>query len=77
MYEEDEEDEVFYTVSYLVQGGEHPGAIITEDAVPEVGNEVTFNGKVFEIIEVVEVVPPTSGFGFLHATCQYVREEEE
>jgi hypothetical protein len=32
---------------------------------------------VFEIIEVVEVVPPTSGFGFLHATCKYLREEEE
>jgi hypothetical protein len=72
-----EEDQVYYTVSYLVQGGEHPGAIITEDEMPEVGGEVTFNGIVFEIIEVVEVVPPTSGFGFLHATCKYLREEEE
>ena len=71
-----EENEVFYTVSYLVKGGQHPGAIITEDAVPEVGGEVVFNGLVFEIVEVVEVVPPTSGFGFLHATCQYVRDED-
>jgi hypothetical protein len=45
--------------------------------MPEVGGEVTFSGMVFEIIEVVEVVPPTSGFGFLHATCKYLREEEE
>ncbi|MCB8943451.1 MAG: hypothetical protein H6658_06825 [Ardenticatenaceae bacterium] len=72
-----EENEVFYTVSYLVQGGKHPGAIITEDEMPVVGGEVVFNGMVFEIIEVVEVVPPTSGFGFLHATCKYVRDEED
>ena len=71
-----EENEVFYTVSYLVQGGQHPGAIITEDEAPEIGGEVTFNGLVFEIIEVVEVVPPTSGFGFIHATCKYVRDDE-
>ncbi len=72
-----EENEVFYTVSYLVQGGQHPGAIITEDRIPEVGDEVNFNGMVFEIVEVVEVVPPTSGFGFLHATCTFVRDEED
>jgi hypothetical protein len=72
-----EEDQVYYTVSYLVQGGQHPGAIITEDEAPQVGSEVVFSGMVFEIIEVVEVVPPTSGFGFLHATCKYVRDEEE
>jgi hypothetical protein len=72
-----EDEQNFYTVSYLVQGGQHPGAIITEDEAPAVGDEVTFNGKVFEVIEVVEVVPPTSGFGFLHATCRYVRDEAE
>ena len=70
------DEQVFYTVSYLVQGGKHPGAIITEDAAPEVGGEITFGGMVFEIVEVVEMVPPTSGFGFLHATCEYVRDEE-
>ena len=72
-----EEEQVYYTVSYLVQEGKHPGAIITEDAAPEVGDEVVFGGMVFEVIEVVEMVPPTSGFGFLHATCKYVRDEEE
>jgi hypothetical protein len=67
-------EEVFYKVSYVVVGGEHPGAIINNDKKPEVGEEISFDGRVFEILEVVELMPPTGNFGFLHATCRYVRD---
>ncbi len=66
----------FHTVSYLVQDNKHPGAIITEEKAPKIGAEVAFAGMVFKIIDVVETVPPTNGFSFSHATCQYLRDED-
>lgn len=63
-------EEIFYKVSFVVMGGEHPGAIITVENRPEVGDEVTFNGSVFVVTEVMELMPPVGNFGFLHATCQ-------
>ena len=67
-------EEVFYKVSYVVANGEHPGAIINMDKRPEIGEEVTFDGRIFEIMEVMELMPPVGNFGFLHATCRYVRD---
>ncbi|MCA9899379.1 MAG: hypothetical protein KC433_14405 [Anaerolineales bacterium] len=67
-------EEVFYKVSYVVAGGEHPGAIINMDSRPEIGEEVTFDGRIFEILEVMELMPPVGNFGFLHATCRYLRD---
>lgn len=66
-------DEIFYKVSFVVLGGKHPGAIITVEKKPEVGDEVTFNGSVFTVTEVMELMPPVGNFGFLHATCQHLR----
>ncbi len=68
-------EEVFYKVSYVVTGSEHPGAIINMDAEPEIGEEVVFDGRVFEILEVMELMPPVGNFGFLHATCRYLHDE--
>lgn len=68
---------LYYKVSYVVQGGKHPGAIITVDEKPEVGDEIVFDGRIFEITEVMELMPPVDDFGFLHATCRYVRDTEE
>ena len=67
-------EDVFFKVSYVVVGGEHPGAIINIDKRPEVGEEVTFDGHIFEILEVMELMPPVGNFGFLHATCRFVRD---
>jgi hypothetical protein len=67
-------EDVFYKVSYVVAGGEHPGAIINIDNRPEVGEQVMFDGRIFEILEVMELMPPVGNFGFLHATCRYLRD---
>ncbi len=69
-------DEIFYKVSYVVQGGTHPGAIVTVDQRPQVGETVTFDGRLFEILEVMELMPAIGNFGFLHVTCKYVKEAE-
>ncbi|HID52793.1 MAG TPA: hypothetical protein EYP41_12255 [Anaerolineae bacterium] len=70
-------DEIFYKVSFVVEGGEHPGAIINLDERPQVGDEVTFDGRTFAVLEVMELMPTIGNFGFLHVTCRYVRDEEE
>lgn len=67
-------EEIFYKVSYVVQGGTHPGAIMTVDKRPNIGDEVEFDGRIFEILEVMELMPPVGNFGFLHVTCRYLRE---
>lgn len=64
----------FYKVSFVVQGSDHPGAIINLDEEPKVGGEVSFDGAVFEILEVMDLMPPVGEFAFLHATCRYLRD---
>ncbi len=70
-------DDVFYKVSFVVvEGSEHPGAIINLDEMPEVGEEVMFDGRIFEILEVKELMPTIGNFGFLHASCKYLRDAD-
>jgi hypothetical protein len=61
---------IIYKISYVVQGGKHPGAIINTDKEPKVGDIVKFDGRIFEITEIDELMPPAGDFGFLHATCR-------
>lgn len=69
-------DVVYYKVSYVVEGGLHPGAIMNVDTQPEVGDHVTFDGREFVITNVEELMPPMGDFGFLHAACRFVRNLE-
>jgi len=67
----------YYKVSYVVEDGSHTGAIISTDEEPAVGDEVTFDGAVFLITEVTELMPPVDDFGFLHVTVRYLRDLDE
>lgn len=69
-----QQDDIFYKISYVVEGGDFPGAIVNRDRKPQVGEELIFDGHVFEILEIMELTPPVGKFGFLHATCKFVRE---
>ncbi len=68
---------MIYKVSYVVRGGSHPGAILDADSVPQKGDEVSFGGSKFEVVEVMELMPARGGFGFLHATCVPIEEEND
>jgi len=59
-----------YQVSYVVIGGEHPGAIVNELKRPQVGDHITIGTRIFEVVEVMEVMPPRGDFAFLHATVK-------
>ena len=63
---------MIYKVSYVVVGGEHPGAIANVDTPPQVGDRVQLGQLELEIIEVLELMPPRGEFSFLHATCKPV-----
>ena len=65
---------MIYKVSYVVIGGEHPGAIANVETPPQVGDRVKLGKYEFEILDVMELMPPRGGFAFLHATCQLVGE---
>ena len=62
-----------YKISYVVEDGSYTGAIMNSDRAPRIGDEVTFEGAVFVITEVTELMPAVDDFGFLHVTCRYVR----
>ncbi len=61
-----------YKVSYVVQGGDHPGAIVNEDQKPELGQKVTLGSREFEVVEVVDLMPARGDFNFLHVTVKAI-----
>jgi hypothetical protein len=66
---------MIYKVSYVVQGGEFPGGIKNQMERPEVGSTVQIGPKTFEVVEVVEIMPPRDDFQFLHATVRPIKEK--
>ena len=63
---------MIYKVSFVVQGGTHPGGIQNLDERPEVGDKLKLGNNEFEIVEVLEIIPPRENFAYLHATCRSV-----
>jgi hypothetical protein len=59
-----------FKVSYVVRGEDHPGAILNVDERPKVGDKVRLGRRAFEVLEVLELIPPRGNFHFLHVTLQ-------
>ena len=57
-----------YKVSYVVSGEDHPGAILNSETSPHQGDVISLGSNDFEIIEVIDLVPPRGDFHYLHAT---------
>jgi hypothetical protein len=66
---------MIYKVSFVVQGGTHPGGIQNLEERPQVGDTFELGSGKFEIIEVLEIIPPRGNFAYLHATCKPVEEK--
>ncbi len=67
---------MIYKVSYLVVEADHPGAVLDQEKAPEVGDRVQLGDRVFEVLEVEELIPPMGEFSFLHVTCRPVEDEQ-
>ena len=57
-----------YKVSYVVSGADHPGAILNSEEPPRQGEIVSLGTLDFEVIEVIDLIPPRGDFHYLHAT---------
>ena len=59
-----------YKVSYVVTGSEHPGAIVNLNHAPAVGEHINLGDHKFEVVEVLNLVPPRGDFHYIHATIR-------
>jgi len=67
---------MIYKVSFVVQGGTHPGGIQNLEERPQVGDTLTMGTQAFKIIEVMEIIPARGDFAYLHATCRPIDEKK-
>jgi hypothetical protein len=61
---------MIYKVSYVIIGMKHPGAILNQEHAPEVGQQVRLGNQTFEVVEVMDLLPPMGDFAYLHVTCR-------
>lgn len=66
---------MIYKVSYVVLGKRHPGAIVSRDTPPQLGEVVTLGEDQFEVVEVTDLIPPYGDFAYLHVTLRPIRQE--
>lgn len=67
-----------YKISYVVVSAEkdYPGAILNQKKKPEIGELVRIRNEMFEVTEVIEIIPPRGSFHFYHATCRPAAEKK-
>lgn len=63
-----------YKVSVVISDSNHPGAILNLAHRPVKGETLTLAGTRFQVVEVIELVPPRGDFHFLHLTCRPVQK---
>ncbi len=65
---------MIYKVSFVIIGRPHPGEIVNMDTEPRAGDQVELGGEMFEITQVVQLIPPRGDFAYLHVTCRPMEE---
>jgi len=63
-----------YKVSYVVQGGNFPGAIKNETEMPKLGMGIKIGTRWFRVVEVYEMMPPHDDVQFIHAVIAVEQE---
>lgn len=59
-----------YKVSYVIIGNDNPGTILNQDQPPQAGDQVQLGRQTYQIVEVLELIPPRGEFHYIHATCR-------
>jgi hypothetical protein len=59
-----------YKISYVIQGGQHPGAIVNSEIRPKVGARVQLGERAYVILDVVDLMPARGSFEYLHVTLK-------
>jgi hypothetical protein len=61
---------MIYKVSYVILGGEHPGAIINQQDPPQIREKVQLGELWCDIVEIQELLPTQDDVAYLHVTCR-------
>jgi hypothetical protein len=59
-----------YKVSFVIIDNDNPGTILNQDHMPYKGERLNLMGEEYEVIEVLELVPPRGDFHYIHSTCR-------
>lgn len=59
-----------YKISYVIIDSDHPGMILNQDSMPQKGDKVLLGNAYYEVVEVLELVPPRGEFRYIHVTCR-------
>ena len=59
-----------YKVSYVIIDSDNPGTILNQDTMPQKGDKVALGNAFYEVVEVLELVPPRGEFHYIHVTCR-------
>jgi hypothetical protein len=63
-----------YKLSIVVPGRRDIGGIQNTDHEPKIGDVVALGTDEYEIIEIVELMPPRGNFVYLHTVCRPVQK---
>lgn len=63
-----------YKLSIVVPGRRDIGGIQNFEAEPKPGDKVALGTEEYEIIEIVELMPPRGNFVYLHAVCRPIHK---
>ncbi len=61
---------MIYKVSYVILGGEHPGAIINQRDPPQIREKVQLGELWCDVVEIQELLPTQDDVAYLHVTCR-------
>jgi hypothetical protein len=64
-----------YKLSIVVPGRRDVGGIQNLDKEPQVGDKLLLGREEYEIMSIVELMPPRGNFVYLHATCRPVQKK--
>ena len=63
-----------YKVSYVIIGDDDPGSITNQETPPRAGDLIKLRNQEYEVVEVLELVPPRGDFHYMHATCRPIHK---
>ncbi len=66
-----------YKVSYVIIDKDNPGTILNQNHAPVEGEIVQLGEDIFEIVEVLELVPPRGEFHYIHVTCKAINTSKK
>ncbi len=64
-----------YKVSYVILETDHPGAIVTQQQPPQLGEQVQLGDLLCEVVEIKDLLPSTDDFAYLHVSCKSTQPE--